>query len=90
VILTALALAGRLLPASGESERMKLIIAQRLAIISEKWQSQKQPARLARNTLLIKLRNVRPESTADNLIITAVPIVVLVLFFLAAYVITKF
>jgi hypothetical protein len=69
---------------------MKLTIGQILAIISERWESQKERSRSARNTLLIKLRNVQPESGADNIIIAAVAIVVLVLFVLAAYVITRF
>lgn len=96
---------------------MKLIMAQILAILLEKWQSyvesreqrrisrpengikfsfaprlelRKQQSWLARDTLLIKLRDFWPEYGGDALIIAAVAIVALVLFLLAAYVITRF
>jgi hypothetical protein len=99
---------------SDEIEGMKLILAQLLAILLEKWQSfvesreqrrisrpdhrykfgfaprlalQKQQSWPALDTLLTKLRS---EYGGDALIIAAVAIGVLLLFLLAAYVITRF
>ena len=109
-------LAGRL-AATGEKKRMKLIIAQLLAILLEKWQSyvdSREQRRISRpengfkfsfapwlelrkqqswpplDTLLIKLRKFWSEYGRDTIIIAAVAIGVLVLFVLAAYVITRF
>jgi hypothetical protein len=93
---------------------MKLILAQLLAILLEKWQSfvesreqrrisrpdkfgfaprlalQKQQSWPALDTLLTKLRKISSEYGGDALIIAAVAIGALLLFLLAAYVITRF
>lgn len=72
---------------------MKLIIAQILAILLEKWQrytdlrEQQYPSV---NSFMIKLREVWSKHGEDILIISIVPIAVLVLFLLAAYLITRF
>jgi hypothetical protein len=80
--------------AAGKRERMKLIIAQILAMLLEKWQSylelKKQRYRPARNTLIIELRKFWSKYERDALIITAATIVALVLFLFGAYVITRF
>lgn len=65
---------------------MRLIIAQILARVLEKWRQ--SPRGLS--TVLIKLRKVWPERGGDTIIITALTIGVFVLFLLVAYIITRF
>jgi hypothetical protein len=73
-------------------ERMKLIIAQIVAILLEKWETyaglkeQQYPSVAA---LMIKLREFWSKHGEDVLIISIAPIAVLILFLFAAYLITR-
>jgi hypothetical protein len=74
-------------------ERMKLIIAQIVAILLEKWETyaglkeQQYPSVAA---LMIKLREFWSKHGEDVLIISIAPIAVFILFLFAAYLITRF